>query len=417
MATAYNTWVSGVASSYANNYHVKNYVAAHTTIQNSYFYNTLNAGTQSYGIGGGICGDILVVNNVVQAVTDPLNLDAACPGAVFAYNFAVNDYDTTSAYSFGSHSYHAAGISYALSEGNIGNSIDIDGVHGTHNMDTFFRNYFNGYESNGGTMPTDNTSPIHLAAFSRYMNVIANVLGTPGRHTTYACIPASSSTSSCSGKWVDIYDLGWSGNTWGELDISDPPSPNDTLVPPTLLRWGNWDVVTYNSGTTNGIRWCATSSDTGWSTNCSSTSEIPTGDSYYPNSNPTVGDTGAGQGALPASFYYSSKPSWWPSGKAWPSIGPDITGGNIGQCQSGTYQWSKVTSSGQCSGGTFLAASSTNSSLAISNPAMDCYLNTMGGTPDGTGGQLTFSADTCYSLLGGGTKTGPTAMAGPRVKQ
>src|SRR5271155_4064611 len=53
--------------------------------------------------------------------------------------------------------------------------------------------------------------------------------------------------------------------------------------------------------------------------------------------------------ALPASFYYASKPSWWPTNHPgtstalpWPIIGPDIRGGNLLQCTSGTYTRSIV---------------------------------------------------------------------------
>jgi len=72
---------------------------------------------------------------------------------------------------------------------------------------------------------------------------------------------------------------------------------------------------------------------------------------------------------MPASFYYNSQPSWWPSGKAWPLIGPDVTGGNI----AGT-------------GG-----------FANTNPAEDCYLNAMNGPSDGSGGALSFNAAACYT--------------------
>jgi hypothetical protein len=398
--TGYKLWLSGVASNYSNNYHVKNYITSHNQIQNSYFYWTVNAGTQSYGIGGGNSGDLLLVNNIIQGVTDPLNFDAPCPGCVAAYNFSVNQYDTTLLYLFGMGSLHAAGQSYILWEGNIGDYADLDDVHGSHTMVTQFRNYWNGYESNNGTLPTDNTSAIHLAAYSRYMNVIANVLGTAGYHTTYQCVPATTTTSTCpTGRFHVAYDIGWSSNTQGSLDPGN--SPNDMRTAPTLLRWANWDVVT------NAARFCGNSSDPDWTSTCASTSEVPTGDPYYPNSIPTKGDTAAGMPALPPSFHYASAPNWWPTGTtAWPPIGPDVSTGNIGECTSGTYKWSLALSSGQCAGGTFTP--SVVGAHAVAIPAMACYLNTMSGPPNGTGSILNFNGSTCY---GNGPAT-PTNLTG-----
>src|SRR5271168_3230685 len=130
-------------------------------------------------------------NNVVQGITDPINFDSQCSGCVAGYNFAVNDYDTTSSYSFGMFSFHGAGESNILLEGNVGVAIDSDDIWGTHTLSTFFRNFMNGFEPNGGMLPTDNNIANHLGAFSRYYNVIGNVFGNPLYHTIYSCFPSS----------------------------------------------------------------------------------------------------------------------------------------------------------------------------------------------------------------------------------
>jgi hypothetical protein len=402
--TAYQCWAKGITTTTTNYYSVFNYITSHNVVRDSYFYWTYTASQESYGIGGGLVGDLLMENNIMQGITDPINFDSQCSRCVAGYNFALNQYDTTSAYMFPMVSFHSAGVSDVLLEGNIGSQADPDNIWGTHTLSTEFRNYFNGYESNNGTMPTDNTEPMHLAAFSRYFNLIGNVLGNPLHHTTYQCLPSAASTSQCSdvatGKWTHVYDLGWSGNTHGKIAVGG--SPNDLLTASTTMRWGNYDVVT------KAVRWCGGSSDTGFSSTCGSASEIPTSDSYYPNSIPTVGDTGAGMSRLPSSFYNGvigqfascgTGISYWKNPTTgtcppYPPIGPDVSGGSLLVCSSGPYQYSVVISSNQCAGGTSQPATG---GFSYANPAMACYLNTMNGTPDGTGSMLSFNRASCYA--------------------
>jgi hypothetical protein len=386
-------WIADVASTTANYYHFQNFLTVHDVVRDSYLYLSYSSATQSYGVGGDVSSDLLIENNIMQGVTDPIAFDASCAGCVAAFNFAVNQYYSPNlAYLFPMIQFHSAGTHMILSEGNIGAQILLDDIHGTHDLDTFFRNYMNGFESNNGTTTSKNTSPFGLSAFSRYMNVVGNVSGTASYHTTYQCIPASSSTVSCgAGQFFDIYDIGWASNTLGQSQGSN----NDTLTAPTLFRWGNYDTVR------NAVSWCGTSSDPGWSTTCGSTSEVPTGDAYYPNSVPstttlppsfysgiTTPTTGCGTGL---SFWKNPTTGTCPP---YPTVGPDVSGSDILICTSGTYQNSLVLSNGQCSGGTSSAALSN---YAYSNPAMRAYLNQMSGPPDGTGSMLTFNPAALYA--------------------
>jgi hypothetical protein len=288
-----------------------------------------------------------------------------------------------------------------LWEGNIGAGLAIDQIHGTHLMETAYRNFFTGWEScaNGNCGPntakTYSTMAITYRNADRYGNIIANVMGTPGYSTNYKTLTTRSNGNA-----------GYNLNLGLGNGADSPPIPDDPLVGPSSLIWGNWDT------TTNATRWCGNSSDTGWSTTCSSTSEIPTGAPTYPNSVPTVGDTGAGQGALPASFYYSSQPPWWGS-HAWPPIGPDVTGGNVGQCAgtlnvAGKYNGVAASSSSQCAGSALNTGWGGHVGLT---PAMDCYLNTMNGPPDGTGSALSFNASTCYPTSGYNPPAPPTGLS------
>jgi len=261
---ASNSWEMGIASYKPNLYHFFSYFSDHITMRDSYIFGTLNAGTTSYGFGAGVSGDLLIENNISQAVVDTITFDSQCSRCVVGYNFSVNDFNNTTAYMWPQVSCHSSGISDLLVEGNIGAQWDCDDIWGTHTMSTAFRNYMIGYESNNGTMPTDNAVAMHIAAFSRYFNIVGNVFGNPLHQTSYICAPPTATTSKCSdvsgNQWTHSVDYGWSGNTFGMMALSG--SPNDVLTYPTMLNWGNYDVAT------KAVRWCGNSSDTGWSAIC-----------------------------------------------------------------------------------------------------------------------------------------------------
>jgi hypothetical protein len=160
-------------------------------------------------------------------------------------------------------------------------------------------------------------------------------------------------TSNGTGASHVIFDFS-SGNQEGSVTIGADP-----YVVTSLLRWGNFDVVN------NATRWVS--------------SEVPSGLSDgYSNKVP-------GSQTLPSSFFLSGKPSWWGS-RPWPPIGPDVNGGDIAGLSGHAY----------------------------TTPAAACYLNTMKGPIDGSGGALTFNASNCYSggSSGGGGNDTPNAPTG-----
>lgn len=370
MAACFNCWVSGIRSvnaTYRN--HVWFFQSGHNTVQNSYFYGAAGA-SLSYGIESRLAGDDLIVNNIFQAVTTPLIIGTA-QAEVSAYNFSINDYYSQAPTYLDQSAYaHDAASLYNLFEGNIGNGFRSDVIHGTSGMNTLFRNRYNGWESG----KTHQLEPMIENSFSRYFNVIGNVLGQPTIQTSYQTTTTQGGTS--------IYELGTGDCCDGTV------VPNDSLVPTTLMRWGNYDTITA------AVRWCGNSSDTGWTTVCSGTSEIPSGLSLYANSIPSKGDTGAGQSTMPASFYYSAMPSFWSSSKPWPAIGPDVSNGNLGMCSGGTMDKYACTNSAQCTGGGTCASAMGGHVNSI--PAQDCYLAAMGGPVDGSGAVRSFNASTCY---------------------
>jgi hypothetical protein len=388
-------WVKGVRSIITSGstptgwYHVALQMCNHCTVRDSYFYGYMG---DTYPITAEIASDALFENNIIQFPSMYQFYNSDCEGCVSGYNFSASQlFGSPGSSNWLQQSTQFHGIDlYVLSEGNIGPGFYGDSFHGTHDLDTFFRNRLDGNEQNGGAAITSNTVAFRMNPGTRFMNVVANILGTVGFHTVYK------GNTNGSNEYSSVIGCG----AYAETGMS-----GDSLSCATSLWWGNWDNVT------NAARWCATSSDTGWSSTCASTSEIPTGAAAYPNSSPTVGDTGAGQGALPASFYYSAQPSWWPSGKAWPVIGPDVTGGNVGQCVGGTNSYDEVTSS-QSSQCTSTAGKFTALPTVISNPAMDCYFNSMGGLANGTGGALAFDSNACYAASTTAAPAPPTNLQG-----
>jgi hypothetical protein len=375
LINAYGSWVKGVRSIMAGRNHVYFYLVSHSTAQSNYFYQGQSHATVSYAIemtSGS--SDNLIVNNICQEVTDscPSNTSGGA-GNVAAYNFAIDDIYTSQGWLQPNDYDHGAGMDFWLREGNISIGTITDNVWGSHNLGTFFRNWFKGYQSLcDGTACTDETIPIQLIAPSRYYNVVGNVLGWPGYHNNYACNPSS---TQCMPAAHSIYVIGFTGNEGavnnGVNGLCLNPSCSskgdyDPLTGTSLMRWGNYDVVN------NSVQWNA-------SENASSFGDTTgTPSTYAGLSSPSE--------TLPPSFFLSARPSWWGS-LPWPGIGPDISGGSV------------TAGSG--------AASSLGGHVNM-NPAMACYTNVMGGPSDGSGSVLTFSESSCY----GGSGNPPPAPSG-----
>src|SRR5690242_12784515 len=357
---AFDCWVKGVRGIDSGKAHVELQESARITVTDNYFYLTQNAVTQSYGVESLNSSDDLIQNNILQFIAAPLMMNGSCSGCVIAYNFATNDFFTASTgYVQASTNQHTAGIDMLLYEGNEAPQFYADNFHGTHNLVTVFRNQFIGNDGAcyNGTPPfgesacNTNQVAMDIRAYSRFYNLIGNVLGQSGTSNGYQ-----------SGS-KPVFRIG-GGNSANGVTV-----PSDSLVASTLMRWGNYDVVT------GAVRWCGNSANPGWTTTCASTSEVPTSLSKYANAVPATT-------SLPASFYLSAKPAWWPSGKAWPPIGPDVTGGNIPNVGGHAY----------------------------TIPAQDCYLKVMGGAASGTGNVLTFSASQCYSSASATLPMPPTNL-------
>ncbi|MDE2172916.1 MAG: hypothetical protein KGJ33_03160, partial [Patescibacteria group bacterium] len=358
-------WVKGVRSLYANRSHIQVYIATHITIRDSYFYQNISHASVSYGVELNSAFDSLVENNIFQQSTDgEPNCNGACAGNVASYNFDIDNVWGSAGWMQAGFYAHSSGDAFNLWEGNVGPGYTSDDVHGTHHLETIFRNRIIGNQaagcgSSGPATCSAQTVPLNLYAGSRYYNVIGNVLGQAGYHNVYSA--NCTTDDSCFNTVTAIYRLGQTG-AGGASGFCTTPSCTghgnyDPQVSAYLMRWGNWDTVHST------VQW--------------NPSEVPASLPLYANAVP------ASQ-FLPPSFFRTSAPSWWPAGKPWPPIGPDISGGTM----------------------------SGSAGHANTIPAEDCFTNVMNGPADGSGGFLNFDAGTCYGGGGGGGPT-PTPTPAP----
>lgn len=348
--------------------------------------------------------DILVANNIVQWTRIGIITGGPSAGNVIAYNYLNNCFESNGDLWGCLWDGHSNGDDFNLWEGNVAPQAYQDQTHGGKLSETYFRNLLTGWEScsNGNCSPSATSKQANLdalsaLAYNRYGNIVGNVLGTPGISTlSYAYTNASQFWSSNSGIG-HIFNLASGNGCSPSGGCQGGPLAIDRVVLSSTMWWDNWDA--FNK---------ATLACTGIASPLAACPQDQRGDAAptYPGlSNPSSN--------LPASFFLSSRPSWWAGSIPFPAIGPNVTGGNVGQCggtpnQQGQYALVPATSSSQCAGQGLNAAWSGHVNAI---PAMACYLNTMGGPPDGTNTSvLSFSRSACYA--GGSTSTAPPAPSG-----
>ena len=341
----YNDWIYGVRSYEAQSIHLVFWQGSHNTVLSNYFYGIQGHGgsaTQSYATDMYTgSGDNLIANNIYQHVAVSMQNEGGM-GNVYYYNWCIdNDNSAEPDFPLGDYIQHAAGTMFNLTEGNECAHVMLDNFHGSNGgMWTSFRNLWRGWEPGYIWQ----TSALQATTGSRNWNLIGSVLGSVGTHTSYLWGYSPPCTNSeCNNPYLPngaasaILNVGFAGlensriyttncNNYCPMDDLSVNLPS-TSSAGTGMTWANYDVVT------GAVRFCGSSSDTGWGSVCSGASEIPTGIAQYSASLPTLGDTGAGQAALPASFYGCatfnnfSKTKW--GSVSCPAVGPDVTGGNI----------------------------------------------------------------------------------------
>lgn len=277
IANGYGNWVIGVRVLNTARSHVWIINSAHNLVANSYFYGTLNAAQESYGVEENGGSDDLIVNNILQHIVAGILMSGPSSGTVVAYNYGLDDYfSLSSTVMMSEFQTHNAGIAMDLVEGNVMDSFNADDAHGTQNLLTFFRDRLYGDDPADPARTVD-TVALDDTSFHRYFNVVGNVLGTAGFSNTYQAVGHDE---------VLLGGIDKTVYTIGDTFVSDFEA-DDSVTTSSLLRWGNYDTVhgatQWNPGevpsglqTTTGYQQALTGSGVGPYTatlaNCSSTS-------------------------------------------------------------------------------------------------------------------------------------------------
>jgi hypothetical protein len=297
----YGCWLKGVHSHRPAGYHIVILATLNGEIRDSYIadaqtYGANNGGLVFYGSAKyGSNSSWKVENNIFDRVFPGVELQNSSSGFYVGYNYG---HATMASATAGPATYmfmdnHGPHDMMNLWEGNVGEMFGSDGYFGGSSHGTLLRNHFTGHNP----IFDSRDDPVRLNRLSYYYNVIGNVLGSSHlRPRKY-----QEDKENCVGG-AAIYRLGYPniGNcslqdVTGHAVPGNPAYP-DAKVGSTLLRWGNYDYFSKVARF--------------------SESEIPRGVAV-PSSR-----------EIPPSYYYSSRPAWWPFGRPWPPIGPDLKDGD-----------------------------------------------------------------------------------------
>jgi hypothetical protein len=284
-------------------------------ISNNYFFPTPSlSGAYLAGINFQTTSDTLVLNNIFNATVEPIEGYGGNTGDVFAYNFAR---DAFTEWPFDTTYDHHAYSSFDLFEGNEFGKVTEDDTWGTHDLNTYFRNFLPCDDTPYTTYSSEHDPlGIAISSYQRFDNLVGNAIGTSGLCSSYQ------GTNNGSG-----YVFG--------INTSDP------LAGSTLMRWGNVSVATQSTDTpaNSGIRFVSSEVPSTLTTLIASLTNL------LPSNN-----------SLPCSFFLQNYTStscaiktnggtglnWWSVCKTWstfptacattqlqpfPFAGPDLSGG------------------------------------------------------------------------------------------
>jgi hypothetical protein len=366
-------WVKGVESNYADGDHVEVYWGYRDEIRDSYFSNAYlhSPGDHDSDIQVAYkTSATLIENNIVERTHVSIMFEWGAAGNVASYNYTMGEFDSGSLnFLIGGIDFHGAHPQFNLLEGNVVTLIEPDSIWGTSSHTTAYRNWVVGTNhvctpsSGRSTVNCSGSNGVYGFQAARAMDI--SYLAT--RNSFVGNVVGSTQAESM---------LAYGTNAMARVDTIEYPAARtyDGAVYNWSFGYGESGDDGTGSGCGGGTAPC----------HLAGTSSTDLLHGNYSNiTSKTTWATGVSQ-SLPASFYLSSKPGWWGS-MAYPSTGPDVTGGN----GPGGHSYG--------------------------NPAQNCYIKVMGGSDGGAGGPLSFNAATCYGTASTKTPPAPTGLTGTVV--
>jgi Pectate lyase superfamily protein len=307
----YGCWMKGLRIIAAGGGTLTSFVS-HSLFANNYLVGNNAAGSLNTIEMGGendptvYDTDALVINNIFYNAY--IEEDGGNESLVLAYNYFAGTGEGGSDYS-GEFPHNPGGQVFILREGNQSSMDWDDATWSARSFDTWFRNWDSCYD-----IPTSTSTIacIDIGGYSRFDNVIGNVIG---------------SAQAGAGTYANTL-----GDNRGSMDATG-------LTLSSSMRWGNY---VYCSGDSTHCQIPGGAFDT---------TEVPTNlSSFGANSTPYQNSVPANHD-LPASFFMSGMTahpsggtglSWWKTCTSWttfptscalystppmPPIGPDVTGG------------------------------------------------------------------------------------------
>lgn len=327
----YADWMKGVREmAYNNNVIFEISDCSHCLAVNNYWF-----ANDPSSIGNGLSlaaqqdssSDSLFLNNIAE---HGLFMDdgGGHQGEVVAYTYSRDSSGGGDGYQSTLFE-HTPGSNLMLRESNQFGRINDDDTHGTHNLETDFRNNLNCAD-----VPYDLGivgGGFQYSSFARFANSVANAIGFGQPSYPVA-------------KCATYQGAATDGYVWNLNYTNTPLTDTSGLTTASLMRWGNVSIVTQSTDTpaNSGIRFVS--------------SEVPTNLSAWPNSVPYQNSVPANNN-LPCSFFlqgFSSTTctflanggtglSWWKVCASWttfptacaasttppfPANGPDVLAAN-----------------------------------------------------------------------------------------
>lgn len=386
MALTAFCWIRGVEGNYTDGNFVSTAYNFRPQIDNSYFTNSYEHGPGSYDGDVQLSGQTtgaLVQNNIIERPHAGVMFELGAAGNVVAYNYSFGGFaDGSTTFGAPAFNEHGPHPQFNLMEGNVVSTIDLDSIHGSGSDQTLFRNWSlgttklcttgagatratvscaGGTGAGGVNWAVQYLAAIRIDFLGVNYNAVGNILGSQDRANLY---PYNINTAS------HIPQTSLVNAICGSSPCGSGSRSYDAVSYTYDLGFGEAS----DDGTGGLSNGAGCLNDTGtYAYPCHSITPSVTflRHANYDSATGSVSYSGSLTHTLPASFYLSSKPSWFGS-TPFPAIGSDVTGGL-----------------------------SDAFGMAYAIPAMVCYQSVMGGT-DGSGSPLAFNANTCYGTAAHG---------------